>query len=107
MCEVLRALVKCGGLFFMSTNFIRPLIWEVTRLGTANTKVWYFLYYTLVSLAPRFGTANAKGRYSLCHTLVSLVLRFGAVDTMRKKPEKDRGFLPFICGLHESWKESL
>lgn len=29
MCEVLRALVKCGGLFFMRTDFIRPLIWEV------------------------------------------------------------------------------
>ena len=53
MCEVLRALVKCGGLFFMSTNFIRPLIWEVTRLGTANTKVWYFLCHALVSFVPR------------------------------------------------------
>ncbi len=81
MCEVLRALVKCGGLFFMSTNFIRPLIWEVTRLGTANTKVWYFLYHTLVYFAPRLGTANTKVWYFLCHTLVSLAPRSGTANT--------------------------
>ena len=42
MCEVLRALVKCGGLSLCVPTLYRPLAWEVPRFGTANIKVWYF-----------------------------------------------------------------
>lgn len=37
MCEVLRALVKCGGLFFMSIDFI-------PSFGMGSSALWYDKY---------------------------------------------------------------
>lgn len=37
MCEVLRALVKCGGLFFMSIDFI-------PSFDMGSTTPWYSKY---------------------------------------------------------------